>query len=155
MQSIHTLSATGDHTADILKQVIVSERAVVALYAQALKGIKNCSCTEALAKAMHCHKRRADLLAGEVRRLGARAYQAAPSWRAFAYVVGSTTLEEVATVAALAASETNLSAQYDTWHLNNDFGVQCLMRELHPLQAQTVAAINNLLAGMTEHTRAA
>jgi hypothetical protein len=147
MQSIHTGSSTGEHTAQKLNLLISAEMAAVGMYTEALKSINNCSCIHDLATAMHCHQGRADLLAGEVRRLGVRPYQASSAWRAFAYVVdgGKMPLNEQTTVSTLADAEAKVTAQYEKWMLDTDFGVQHLARSLHPRQLATQATVSGLL----------
>jgi hypothetical protein len=151
MQSINTGSSTGDHTAEKLNLLISGEMAVVGMYTEALNNIDSCSCVNELATAMHCHQSRGDLLAGEVRRLGAKPYQASPAWQAFAYVVagGTSLLDEQDTVAHLMAAEAKISEQYSKWMMDTDFGVQQLAQKLYQRQCDTQAMINDLASRLT------
>jgi hypothetical protein len=157
MQSIYTNSSTGDHTADTLKLVINSERALVGMYAERLKVLSNESLAQALAASLHCHQRRADLLAGEVRRMGAKPDQTSTSWRASAFTMegGSAEAQDQTSLKALLNAETKLSAQYDKWACSIDFGVQHLLRQLQPLQGKTLSTVNNLLVETNEISLAA
>jgi len=94
---------------------------------------------------LHCHQQRADMLAGEVRRMDAKPFQTAVAWQPFTEVGdGDPLLSELHVMSILEDGEEQTSRIYRNVLRDTDFIVQALTRDLYRKQEVTHASIIDL-----------
>jgi len=139
MQLIYPGSYSGAHTVDMLMGLARAEKDAVSAYRSAITAVGNHACRPELVGSMQSHQVRADLLACEVRRLGASPFLPAK-------VSNIDDETDLATCEnKLAEVEELLNQKYAILSTDTDFAVQLLARRIQPQQAGTSVTINNLL----------